>query len=187
MAARVWVDYAAGSAGEWAITRVAAVRGAGLAAAPRLATRVRALDAPAAAPAGEVWCLGGVASHRRYTHEVEDLALVAASPPLDRPACRHACLIPMSKSEAWWDLAQDRRRAVFEETSQHIAVGLRYLPAIARRLVHGREVGGAFDFLTWFEFAPADEPAFDALLAGMRATPEWDYVSREVEIRLTRA
>ena len=43
-----------------------------------------------------------------------------------------------------------------------------------------------FDFLTWFEFAPADEPAFDRLLARLRATREWDFVEREVDVRLVR-
>jgi hypothetical protein len=37
-----------------------------------------------------------------------------------------------------------------------------------------------------FEFEPADEPAFDAMLARLRATPEWRFVSREVDIRLER-
>jgi hypothetical protein len=43
-----------------------------------------------------------------------------------------------------------------------------------------------FDFLTWFEFAPDDEPAFDRLVAELRASEEWDYVKREVDIRLAR-
>jgi hypothetical protein len=64
---------------------------------------------------------------------------------------------------------------------------LRYLPAIARRLHHSRDLGEPFDFLTWFEFAPQDEPAFDDLLAALRATEEWNYVEREVDIRLERA
>jgi enoyl-[acyl-carrier-protein] reductase (NADH) len=51
------------------------------------------------------------------------------------PARKHA------KSEAWWALAQDRRRAILEEQSRHIAIGMEYLPAIARRLHHGRELG----------------------------------------------
>ncbi len=66
-------------------------------------------------------------------------------------------------------------------------MGLEYLPAIARRLHHGRDLGGPFDFLTWFEFAPEAEPAFDALLVRLRASEEWTYVDREIEIRVTRA
>jgi len=40
--------------------------------------------------------------------------------------------------------------------------------------------------LTWFEFAPSQVGAFDEVLAGLRASDEWTYVEREVEIRLTR-
>ena len=63
-------------------------------------------------------------------------------------------------------------------------LGLDYLPAIARRLAHGRDRQEEFDFLTWFEFAPSDAGAFDELLERLRATEEWSYVEREVEIRL---
>ncbi len=55
-------------------------------------------------------------------------------------------------------LAQDERRELLEETSHHIAIGLEYLPAIARRLYHGRDLDDTFDF-TWFEYAPQDVPA----------------------------
>ena len=41
-------------------------------------------------------------------------------------------------------------------------------------------------FLTWFEFAPADEGRFDELLARLRASPEWAFVEREVELRLEK-
>ena len=43
-----------------------------------------------------------------------------------------------------------------------------------------------FDFLTWFEFAPSDSQAFDKLVAELRASEEWTYVDREVDIRLVR-
>ena len=88
------------------------------------------------------------------------------------------------KSEAWWALAQDERRAIFEESSRHIAIGLEYLPAVARRLHHSRELGEPFDFLTWFEYAPHDTDAFEELVRRLRATEEWRYVEREVDVRL---
>jgi hypothetical protein len=66
---------------------------------------------------------------------------------------------------------------------------MQYLPAIARRLHHCRDLSESepFDFITWFEFAPEYEADFDALLKQLRATPEWTYVEREVDIRLQRA
>ena len=33
---------------------------------------------------------------------------------------------------------------------------------------------------------PSDEAAFDELVAALRATEEWNYVEREVDIRLIR-
>ena len=66
-------------------------------------------------------------------------------------------------------------------------IGVEALPAVARRLYHSRDLGEDFDFLTWFEFAPDDAPVFDRLLLALRATEEWRYVDREVELRLVPA
>jgi hypothetical protein len=57
---------------------------------------------------------------------------------------------------------------------------------VARRLHHSRDLGEPFDFLTWFEFAPSDEAQFDELIAMLRATEEWAYIDREIDIRLER-
>ncbi len=63
-----------------------------------------------------------------------------------------------------------------------------FLPAVARRLHHCRDLSTAepFDFLTWFEYEPADAAAFDDLAARLRASPEWAFVEREVDLRLER-
>jgi hypothetical protein len=109
-------------------------------------------------------------------------------PALAQPTATFAALIPIRKSPAWWDLTQDERRQIFEAQSQHIAIGMRYLPAIARRLHHCRDISEAepFDFLTWFEYAPKHEAQFDHMLLELRSSPEWRYVSREVDIRLVK-
>ena len=83
-------------------------------------------------------------------------------------------------------MPQDERRRIFEESSHHIATGLEYLPAIARRLHHGRDLGETFNFLTWFEFAPEHADAFEDLVDRLRLTEEWSYVEREIDIRLFR-
>ena len=57
---------------------------------------------------------------------------------------------------------------------------------MARRLYHGRDLGGPFDFLTWFEYAAGDENRFEEVVLTIRAMPEWAYVEREVDIRLSR-
>jgi chlorite dismutase len=130
--------------------------------------------------------LRGVTSHARYVTAREKAALEAAQPGLGRAEASRAALIPIRKTPAWWSLAQDERRAILEESSHHIAVGLEYLPAVARRLYHARELGEPFDFLTWFEFSAEHNKAFDTLLARLRETDEWRFVEREVEVRLAR-
>ena len=134
-----------------------------------------------------IWRLTGTTAELRYTTRDERKTLAAVQASLGRPASVCAALIPIRKSAAWWDLAQDERRAIFEERSRHIAIGLDYLPAVARRLHHCRGLGEPFDFLTWFEFAPDAADAFDAMLERLRDTEEWCYVDREVDIRLIRA
>lgn len=160
-----------------------AVSGEGLASVRRVEVVNRAVASP---PAGVAWVLQGFTSNTRYATAAELATLRQRQAGLNRPEATCASLIPIKKSAAWWDLAQDKRRAIFEETSHHTAIGLDYLPAIARRLHHSRDLGEPFDFLTWFEFAPEHEGAFDKLLARLRATEEWKYVEREVDIRLRR-
>jgi len=175
--------FSAGAHGHWRISSIATCRGAGL--APAKALTIHPWE-PGPIDDTTNWRLLGTLSNTRYATRDEVDGLRRRQEGLDRPQATQAALIPIRKSAAWWDLAQDERRAIFEETSQHTAIGMDYLPAIARRLHHSRDLGEPFDFLTWFEFAPADAPAFDALLARLRATREWDFVEREVDIRLDR-
>ncbi len=135
-------------------------------------------------PPQATWAYRGVVSNQRYTNQSELESLKAIQPPLGRKEATFAVLIPLTKSAAWWDLAQDERRSIIDERSTHIATGLRYLPAIARRLHHSRDLGEPFDFVTWFEFAPSDSSRFDELVAALRETEEWRYVEREIEVRL---
>lgn len=174
--------FSAGEQGQWIIRSVTAAAGEGLAPAPALGI---GHDAQAAAGA-VAWRLRGTLSNARYATRAEVTALRTRQQGLMRPEATCAALIPIRKSPAWWDLAQDERRAIFEETSHHTAIGLDYLPAVARRLHHSRDLGESFDFLTWFEFAPEHEADFDRMLTRLRATREWDYVEREVDIRLIR-
>jgi hypothetical protein len=54
------------------------------------------------------------------------------------------------------------------------------------RLHHSRELGEPFDFLTWFEYAPERSQTFEELVLRLRETKEWQYVDREIDIRLSR-
>jgi len=178
------VAFVGAASGAWEIESCRAVVGEGLPAASHLNV-LEGVDA-AASETDAAWILRGVTSNARYVTRAEQASLAAAQEPLGRPAARCAALIPIAKSEAWWGLAQDERRRIFEETSAHVATGLRYLPAIARRLHHGRDLGEPFDFLTWFEFSSESSAAFDELVDALRSTEEWSYVVREVDIRLRR-
>jgi len=173
--------FVAGEHGEWAIARIEAVTGDGLAPAARLAVRATLGEAP-----DGVWRLAGMVSNERYVTRSEKDALLAL-PPAAAPSC--AALIALRKSAAWWAMTQDERRAVFEAQSQHIALGLEYGAGIARRLHHCRDLAedAPFDFLTWFEYSPEDAPRFDALLDRLRASAEWCFVEREVDVRLVRS
>jgi hypothetical protein len=172
-----------GKTGTWAVTSMRNVRGDGLTAAERI--DISPIDL-APSPAGASWTLRGLISNIRYAERAEIAALKARQEGLGRPNAIRAALIPIRKSPAWWDLAQDERRAIFEETSHHTAIGMAYLPTIARQLYHCRDLGEPFDFLTWFEYAPEHATAFEDLVAKLRDTHEWTYVDREVDIRLAR-
>jgi hypothetical protein len=174
------VTFAGGSEGEWRVRSTAAVIGESLPPVSRLAV-FQGAEAPPAA-----WALRGVVSNERYVVATEHQLLKARSPALGRGEATYAALIPIMKSDSWWALSQDERRAILEERSHHIATGMKYLPAIARRLHHSRDLGEPFDFLTWFEFAPSDEAAFDDLVGMLRETEEWMFVDREVDVRLER-
>lgn len=178
------VAFSGGTQGEWRITTMSVLAGAPIAAAGAL----RIHDgSPGEVPADAQWTLRGFSSNMRYTTRRELDGLTQIQPPAGRPECTCAALIPIRKSAAWWSLAQDERRAIFEENSRHNAIGMQYLPGIARRLLHSRDLSEPFDFLTWFEFAPEAESSFDDLVAALRATQEWTYVDREIDIRLRKS
>ena len=171
--------------GPWAVRSARTLMGDSLPPAPCLQV---VEGTPVRPPRGAAWALSGITSNERYVERHEKVALVGAQAGLGRAEATRAALIPIRKSSAWWALTQDERRAVFESQSHHIAIGMGYLPAVARRLHHCRDLGPAepFDFLTWFDYAPEHEPAFDELLEALRNSPEWAYVDREVDIRLVR-
>jgi hypothetical protein len=173
-----------GATGPWRVLSMTPVTGEALPAVARLSV----VGEPAPLVTGARWSLRGTTSNDRYVVATEKQQLAARQQGLGRVDATCAALIPIRKTDAWWALPQDERRRIFEERSGHTRIGLRYLPAIARRLHHCRDLGSAepFDFLTWFEYAPEHADAFEALVAELRATAEWQYVDREIDIRLMR-
>ncbi|MBW4528998.1 MAG: chlorite dismutase family protein [Phormidium tanganyikae FI6-MK23] len=176
-------SFIGGQQGTWQVIDVRGVWGASL----ERVERVNVVnEAVATLPIRSSWVLQSFTSNMRYAKRDELNTLQAIQPGLNRSEAISAVLIPIKKSAQWWEMAQDERRAIFEEESHHTAVGLEYLPGVARRLFHCRDLGEPFDFLTWFEFAPEHTQAFDQLLVRMQASKEWEYVEREVEVRLER-
>jgi chlorite dismutase len=140
---------------------------------------------------GEVnalWKLSGVTSNERYVTRPEKDQLAAKQVTIGRSEATHAAMIPIRKNSKWWALTQDERRAIFEESSHHIKIGMKYLPAIARRLHHCRDMAEPqpFDFITLFDYTKADANAFEDMVAELRTTEEWKYVEREIDIRMVR-
>jgi chlorite dismutase len=176
-------EFCGGQSGAWRVAQVMAVVGEGLPLTPFVSLTPIDLSMPRVPAA---WSVRGVRSNERYVQARERSALGAVQGDLGRSEAVCAAMIPIRKNAAWWALAQDERRALMEEQSHHIAIGLEYLPAIARRLYHCRDLGEPFDFVTWFEFAPPHVSLFDHMLTRLRSSPEWAYVDREVDIRLQR-
>lgn len=181
----LFVSFVAGTSGLWQIDRIDSYIGETLPAAVRLDV-LESSDGPAMTTEGAKWILRGVTSNLRYTTRSEADELTVRQEGLGRAEAKRAALIPIRKSAAWWALAQDERRLIFEERSRHTTIGLEYLPSIARRLHHSRELAEPFDFLTWFEYAPEHSDSFEELVRRLRQTEEWRYVDREVDIRLSR-
>lgn len=177
------------------VESVNAVRGrpvANLAPGWRL-TRVESQEPLRASPADVT--LEGVATHTLYTTAEQRRALdEQAAPPHRR---QRAVLIPLSKSEAWWRMAQDERQQLFAPRGSgarpggHIGIGMRYLERFPRRLYHARFLPTSeWDFLTFFELDDDDVETFRRMLSELRdpeRNPEWRFVEREVEIWLRPA
>ena len=169
--------------GSWQVTNCRTLVGAPL--APVRGIEIFNLPATEVPDTG-LWVLQGFTSNIRYANRSELVKLKAVQEGLNRSQARSAALIPIRKTAEWWALPQDERRAIFEEQSRHTDIGLGYLPEIARQLHHSRDLGEPFDFITWFEFAPEHTSLFNDLLDKLRATKEWQYVEREIDIRLAR-
>src|SRR6266849_6553158 len=125
--------FVGGAIGRWRVERIQAITGLTLPLVPRLSIS-EGNQTPISE--GKIWLLRGVTSYERYVHKMERSALVVQQAELGRPEATKAALIPIKKSTAWWELAQDERRAILEERSRHISIGMKYVARIARRLYH---------------------------------------------------
>lgn len=175
-------DFIGGTTGQWEITRIETLIGKPL----EMVSHLNILPSVVTPVNNGLWTLKGFTSNIRYAEKEEKEKLIAIQEDLGRPNAICAALIPIKKNDTWWALAQDERRKIFESKSHHTEIGLNYLPAIARKLYHCRDIGQPFDFLTWFEYAPEHTEMFEELVLSLRNTEEWKYVEREIDIRLKK-
>jgi chlorite dismutase len=182
----MFTTFRGGQSGAWRITSLAPVKGEPLPPVNSLSVVHSEAIALPLLPSPTSWRLAGVTSHARYVERTEKALLEEVQAGLGRPQATCAALIPIKKSSAWWELTQSERRGIFEDKSRHIASSLKYLPMIARQLYHCRNLGEPFDFLAWFEYAPEHTVLFEDLVAMLRATEEWSYVEREMDLRVVR-
>jgi hypothetical protein len=102
--------FAGGEAGVWEVESIDPVSGPSLPMVPRLSVFE---DSSGAGHLNAAWMLRGRTSNSRYTRREEQETLSARQAGLDRPEATCAALIPITKSRAWWDLAQDERPELF--------------------------------------------------------------------------
>ena len=137
----------------------------------------------------------GVTQTLHYTASIQRQELDQRSrPELEASKDTTVVLIPIGKSLAWWQLAQDERQAHFQTKGAqpgHTAIGLAYVDRVYRKLYHSRYTFPLvpYDFLTYFEFHQVYKNDFQMLLHELRDTtrnPEWRYTELEYEIWMTR-
>jgi hypothetical protein len=161
------VAFVAGFEGLWLIEGMTAPIGEPLAPAARLSV----VEGAEAEIADGRWVLRGVVSGQGEDARADQL-------PLGRPDARCAALLAVRMSPAWWERAEEDRRA--------LSANIEHGPAISRRLHRARDRSEPFDVLTWFEFAPGLQSELNDVVARLRASEEWSYVERDVELRMIR-
>jgi len=179
-------SFLGGNAGTWRVTSMTTIVGEPLPAVSHISIVAESFTGSDDLARHAIWILRGITSNERYVTRAEKEQLVAVQQDLGRKESTSAAVIPIRKSLSWWALTQDERRDILAGQSRHVRIGLQYLPAIARRLHHCRDLSEKepFDFVTLFDYASDDEKAFNQLLQELRTSPEWEYVDREVDIRL---
>ncbi len=159
--------FVAGFEGLWMIEGMNARTGEALPPAARLAV----VEGAEAETAEGRWVLRGVVAGQGEDARADQL-------PLGRPEARCAALLAVRMTPAWWERAEEDRRA--------LSANIEHGPAISRRIHRARDRDEPFDVLTWFEFAPDLQSELNDVVARLRDSEEWSYVEREVEIRAIR-
>jgi hypothetical protein len=161
------VAFVAGFEGLWLIEGMTAPVGEPLAPAARLSV----VEGTSAEVAEGRWVLRGVVAGQGEDARADQL-------PLGRAEARCAALLAVRMSPAWWERAEEDRRA--------LSANIEHGPAISRRIHRARSRDEPFDVLTWFEYAPEVQSEANQVMARLRDSEEWTFVEREVDIRVIR-
>jgi hypothetical protein len=162
-------------------------------ALPEPGWELHRIEAETPISASSAFQIRGVTGTAQYTDPSAPYAAangLRALPVTNEPI--FAVILPLRKTQAWWDLPFEQRKSHFHRDAthpHHTDVGVPYVPKIHRRLFHAREFTRDYDFVTYFEFRAADEPAFRRLCRELRDTklnPEWNYIDRDFEIWMTK-
>jgi hypothetical protein len=132
------------------------------------------------------WLLRGVTSHQRFANTSKESCQMLPLPQLGRLGATCAAFIPLKKKQAWWELSEQEKLEIYSGDPLKTASSLRNFQGIANQLHHSRDLGEPFDFLAWFEYKPEEAGAFEEMVACLRASEEWRYVEREVDVRLVK-
>lgn len=134
-------------------------------------------------PVDFCWLLRGVTSKHRFAGVSGQPCEMLPQPQLGRPCATCAAFIPVKKRQSWWELSEAEKREI--QDCEPVKT-VKRLHGIANQLHHSRDMGEPFDFLAWFEYTPEESDAFEEMMASLRASEEWRYVEREVDVRLTK-
>ena len=135
-------DFIVDNSGDWEVASMQVLKGEPM----EIVSHIKRISSSLAKSKEGIWTLKGVVSNLRYTDKEDKDKLIAIQEDLGRSKATLAAFIPIRKSDAWWNLAQDERRGIMENKSLHTQTRMKYLPAIARKLFHSRDVGEPFDF-----------------------------------------
>jgi len=146
----------------------------------------------------EVTALEGAVRVPQYTSaEMYAYAFRSAMPRGSGRVQRNVIIIPMNKSQEWWEKGPLERQTYFyphadgsgSHVDGHARAAAAGIGTIFRRLYynpdgHGRE--REWDFVTYFECADEQLATFDRVCASLRdvrQNPEWRYVTEGPEWR----
>jgi hypothetical protein len=152
--------------------------------------------------AAELLVMDGAQRAPRYSSaEMQEFAYRPALSRQSGRVARHAIILPMSKTAAWWEKSVLERHSFFyphhDESSRsavkgHAVAAEAGIAKILRRLYHnpdGYQREGEYDFITYFECTDENLPVFEAICGALRdkrQNPEWQYVLEGPEWRGTR-